>query len=56
MEKEIELKTFVKIPDTPNFLIVEGNPVSISNFDKSQLEEVGRVWTQNLINKMLERK
>ena len=47
MKKEIE----VRIPHTPNFIVIGRDVYSIVEFEDSELKEIGRRWTKNLLAK-----
>lgn len=51
--KEFELQKTVKIktPNTPNFIKVDDQYVSISKLTEGQLKAVGEMWTHELIER-----
>lgn len=50
---EISLKRYVKIPQTPNFLLVSGHDksISISELSDEELVKVAEAWTRELLIK-----
>lgn len=51
MVKKITKQMAVNIPATPNFIIVNTYPVSISEFSDKELHEIGKQWTIELIKR-----
>ncbi len=47
MKKSLE----VKIPLTPNFIRCGNDSIPIEDFTEEELTELGRRWTENLIEK-----
>lgn len=49
----METKIKIKSPLVPNFLFSEDKNIqySISEFTDSQLEEIGKEWTKNLLKR-----
>lgn len=47
----MEKKLTVHIPTVPNFLKVGEQTFPISDFSEKELKEIGREWTQNLIER-----
>lgn len=45
MKTEVE----VKIPMIPNFILVGNESISIAHFTDKQLREIGKEWTEKLI-------
>jgi len=45
----MEKKMSVKCPSVPNFLVVGTHSLSITEFSEEELREVGKEWTERLI-------
>lgn len=41
----------IKIPSTPNFIMVNDNPMPIADFTTKELKKIGKDWTNSLIEK-----
>lgn len=46
----------VKIPITPNFIIVDKEPVSIAEITNQDLMKIGKLWTKELLEKASKRR
>lgn len=45
------LNKTVRIPEPPNFLKVGNQMIEIANFTVKELKEIGRIYTENLLEK-----
>ena len=50
---EIKLNLKIKLPTIPNYIRLKNSdtPIHISFFKKEELEQIGKLWTQELIKK-----
>lgn len=46
----------VKIPMTPNFIMVDGQSVAIQEFTNQDLYKIGKLWTKDLVEKAEKRR
>lgn len=51
MSKTIHVQAEVKVPSVPNFLLFPAGNISIADITNEGLQEIGRVWTENLIKR-----
>lgn len=55
MKKMIDVKMILKIkcPSVPNFILLDPSetPISIKEFNDSELKQIGDMWTKELIKK-----
>lgn len=56
--KEIKIKknSLAIVPMTPNFILVDGHATPIAMFTDNQLKQIGRAWTDKIIEIATERR
>lgn len=52
----MNIKEEVKIPNTPNYIVTSNNVLSVEKFAEEELREIGRLWTEKLVEKAAKRR